>query len=575
MVVTWGSPCGRPRFASGLCGLLTLLLVLLASATGAFAHAQLLASDPADGTVLMAPPEQIVLTFSEPVVPLVFRLSDPSGRVENLPVAGAIVGLEPSATRLVVKLPSGQGLGTHSLTWRVTSADGHPIGGGLLFSVGKATSGDAVRTSAIDPVTAAGLWASRFLAMTGLVIGVGGAGWAALFSGYSRRHDDTGSAVAAKAARRTDVDLLSVVIALSLGIAATPVWIVFQGLDALDVASGGWVSADVWSAGLSATAYGRAALIGAAAMVASLVSLRIGGYRIRLALAAFALVLVGLAASAAGHAATAPQRFATVPAIMLHMMGVTAWIGGLLPLRATLGKSELAPRSEIAALLLFSRLIPFILTVLVGSGLLLAVVQVQTPTNLWTTSYGQVLLAKLAVVALMVVLAAVNRFLWTGAAAKGSPDAMRRLRRSIVAEVVLGTLVLAILGLWRFTPPPRALPSSLEVTLPVVQGREVEELGLMATLSMAPARTGPVRVSAKGLMLDGQPIDPLSVTVELDNPERGIGPFTRPARRGGKGAFEADDVVLPVGGVWRVRVTVLVDDFTSVTLTGQFDVTAP
>ena len=561
MVSTKALPIRCRALASSLVSLLALLLILLASAGAAFAHAQLVASDPADGAVLAVAPEEIVLTFSEPVDPLVFRLSDPTGRVEMLPTAGSASGSD--ATRLVMKLPSGLVPGTHSLSWRVTSADGHPIGGGLLFSVGKASARAPNGVSVADPVTSAGLWASRLLAMTGLVIGVGGAGWAALLFRQRHQHEQTGSG-----------GFPFVALSLWIGIAATPVWIAFQGFDALGEAATGWVSAEVWSAGLTGTAYGRAALVGAAAMVLALVSLRVRHLRLRLGLAGFAFVLAGFATAMAGHAATAPPRFATVPAITLHMLAAMAWIGGLLPLWEALraSKQPSAARDPAgAALLLFSRLIPFVLAVLVTSGLLLCIVQVQTLSNLLATAYGRVLLAKLAIVALLVLLAAANRFLWTRPAAGGSPLALRRLRRSILAEVVLGTLVLAVLGLWRFTPPPRALAFSA----PSVQERQVEQQGLMATLSITPAHTGPVRVSLRDLMFNGQPVDPLSITVELDNPANGIGPFTREARRSEGGALQADGFVLPVAGVWTVRATVLVDDFTSVTMTSRFDIAAP
>ncbi|MCD7109336.1 copper resistance protein CopC/CopD [Rhizobium sp. DKSPLA3] len=549
----------RNRLVSRLVVILTWLLLLLASAGNAFAHAQLVASDPADGAVLEASPHQIVLTFSEPVDPLVFRLSDPAGQVDVLPVAGSGSGV----TRLVVALPAGLVAGTHSLSWRVTSADGHPIGGGLLFSVGRANASGPGRASAIDPLTSAGLWASRLLAMAGLVMGVGGAGWVALFFRERHLRGEAGSLGSARVA-----------LFLWLGIAATPVWIACQGFDALGEAPVAWVPAAVWSAGLAATAYGRAAVIGAAAMVAALVSLRIRHVRLRLGLAGLGFALAALATAAAGHAVTAPPRFATLPAVVLHMLSAMAWIGGLLPLLAALrGSSRPSPVGypDRAALLLFSRLIPLVLSVLVASGLLLAIVQVQTLSNLWATAYGQVLLIKLAIVALLVLLAAANRFLWSRPAAEGSSGALWRLRRSIVAEVVLGTLVLAVLGLWRFTPPPRALASSV----PPVQERQVAEQGLMATLSIAPARTGPVRISLQDLMFDGQSIDPLSITVELDNPVSGVGPFTRAARRGGDGVFQAEGFVLPVGGAWTVRVTVLVDDFTSVTMASRFDIAAP
>ncbi|CZT36088.1 copper resistance CopC/CopD family protein [Rhizobium sp. 9140] len=565
--------CCRPLVFRRV-ALLTLLLLLLGSAGAAFAHAQLVASDPADGAVLAAAPDEIVLTFSEPVDPLVFRLSDPTGQVEILPATGSRSGAASGTTRLVVKLPIGLAVGTHSLSWRVTSADGHPIGGGLLFSIGIASARAPNGASVANPVTSAGLWASRLLAMTGLIIGVGGAGWAALLFRQRHLRGHAGLRASEKGLDRTMGGFPLVALSLCIGIAATPVWIAFQGLDALGEAATGLASAEVWSAGLAATAYGRAAVVGAAAMVLALVSLRVRHLRFRSGLAGVAFVLAGLATAMAGHAATAPPRFATAPAITLHMLAAMTWIGGLLPLWEALcaSKQPSAARDpDMAALLLFSRLIPFVLAVLVASGLLLSIVQVQTLSNLMATAYGWVLLAKLAIVALLILLAAANRFFWTRPAAGGSPDELRRLRRSILAEVVLGTLVLAVLGLWRFTPPPRALA----VSGPSVHERQVEEQGLMAALSITPARTGPVRISLQELMFNGQPVDPLSVTVALDNPANGIGPFTRVARRGEDGAFQAEGLVLPVAGAWTVRVTVLVDDFTSVTMTSRFDIAAP
>jgi len=65
--------------------LLRFLLILagVAAATPVFAHATLIATDPADGAVLTTAPERLTLTFNEPVTPLVLRLVAPDGaRVE-------------------------------------------------------------------------------------------------------------------------------------------------------------------------------------------------------------------------------------------------------------------------------------------------------------------------------------------------------------------------------------------------------------------------------------------------------------------------------------------------------------
>ena len=106
------------------------LLSTLVASTAALAHAGLVKAEPPDGSVLASAPTELRLTFNEPVVPLVVRLILPSGltlaprsvEVENATVV--IAGYPPLAS------------GTHVLSWRVTSADGHPVGGSLMFSVG-------------------------------------------------------------------------------------------------------------------------------------------------------------------------------------------------------------------------------------------------------------------------------------------------------------------------------------------------------------------------------------------------------------------------------------------------------
>ena len=94
----------------------------------ALAHASLVRAEPADGAVLAQPPAVLKLIFNEPVSPLVMRLIGPSGEVITPAVAAenSTVTLTPPPLRQ----------GTHVLSWRVVSADGHPVGGALVFSVG-------------------------------------------------------------------------------------------------------------------------------------------------------------------------------------------------------------------------------------------------------------------------------------------------------------------------------------------------------------------------------------------------------------------------------------------------------
>ncbi|WP_442579804.1 copper resistance CopC/CopD family protein [Mesorhizobium sp. ASY16-5R] len=529
------------RFSAALCAAVFALALSIAPAA---AHAQLIGADPGDGTVLAAAPEKVTLTFSEPARPLVARLIHPDGRAEVLREIGE------KGSVIVLTLPSALETGTHVLSWRVASSDGHPIGGGLVFSVGAPSAGAPVAVEQSDPIVRVGLWSARFLLMLGLVVGIGSVAFNALIgqSGPGR-------------------ESRIVTAALFLGLAATPVLIGFQGLDALGESLGGLARPDVWSAGLWATTYGRSALLAATALFLAYAGGLVRSTRFGLPLAVAALFVVGIAVAGAGHASTAPPRLLTVPAVFLHAVSVVLWIGALLPLAAALARGG-PPASVLIRR--FSSVIPAIVGVLVMSGLLLAAVQVQTIPALWSTGYGRVLLAKLALVAVMLALAVLNRYRLTLPAIAGDAHAARRLKRNIAAEIVLATAVIAVLGLWRFTPPPRAMAEN--PALFEVQEIRAANDGVAATLSIHPPIVGPVRVEIRDLTLDGKPLSPVGVSVDLDKPSYGIGPFSREARGTGEGAYVADGFVLPLDGFWIVRVTVLVSEFRSVPLVEVFDV---
>lgn len=511
------------------------------NAGAAFAHASLIGSDPADGSVPDTVPKSITLRFSEPVRPLVARLIHPGGHTEVLKDIGE------KGDTIVLALPDTLENGTHILSWRVTSSDGHPIGGGLVFSIGAPSASAPPVEPQTDLAVRSGLWAARLVVMLGLIFGVGGTAFSILVAGQPLAREDwpVGGLLLA-------------------GLLATPVLIGFQGLDALGEPVPALLSWDTWSAGLFATSFGRAAVLGATALFLAYAA-RQTGLRIGIVLASLALFVVGLAVASAGHAATAAPTLLTRPALFLHVVTATLWIGALLPLASLFRQTS---SGAVSALKRFSNAIPLIVGVLILSGLALAVVQLRTVAALWTTVYGLVLLAKLTLVGTLLFLAAFNRYRLTKPVLAGSETAARQLRRSILAEVVLGSLIIAVLGLWRFTPPPRTLTAAPAALQEITANKD----GLTAVLSIHPPFTGPVAVEVRDLFLDSKPLEPLSVSIDLDKPSYGIGPFTRPAQKMAAQRYRADGFVLPLEGFWVVRVTVLVSEFRSVTFTDLFDV---
>jgi len=107
---------------------LIALLLALAQSSPALAHASLIRAEPGDGAMLAQAPATLRLTFNEPVSPLVMRLVAPIGDVISPQIAAE------NAT--VTLTPPQLSRGSYVLSWRVISADGHPVGGSLLFSIG-------------------------------------------------------------------------------------------------------------------------------------------------------------------------------------------------------------------------------------------------------------------------------------------------------------------------------------------------------------------------------------------------------------------------------------------------------
>lgn len=132
-------PSTAPRglLAPGPRSVLAMLVVVMLSLTGfglaapvAFAHSDLVSSDPEDGAQLDRAPQEIVLTFSEPLLPDFVRVivTNPDGEIGDLIITGV------DGPTAVAKWPQNLVPGDWTVTYRVVSQDGHPVEGSISFS---------------------------------------------------------------------------------------------------------------------------------------------------------------------------------------------------------------------------------------------------------------------------------------------------------------------------------------------------------------------------------------------------------------------------------------------------------
>jgi len=173
---------------------------------------------------------------------------------------------------------------------------------------------------------------------------------------------------------------------------------------------------------------------------------------------------LGVCASFAwsGHAGATPAMLGVwhLAADALHVAAAGLWLGALGAFIVAVRPASATPASQlVAALAGFAGAGTLAVTVLTVTGLFNAYVLIGpgAAATALTTLYGQLLAIKLGVFAVMLGLAALNRFHLTPAVLTDPERALPRLRRSLGLEATLGAVVLALVAVIGTLAPPAAL----------------------------------------------------------------------------------------------------------------------
>ncbi|MEU6285127.1 copper resistance protein CopC [Streptomyces sp. NPDC047028] len=409
-----------PRLRTLLLLFLAVTGALLAGAAPASAHAALTGSDPAQGVVVDRAPTQVSLTFSEKVAMNddSLRVLDPRGKPAQTGTPANVSG-----TTYAIKLKSGLGKGTYTVTYQVVSADSHPVSGAYTFSIGAPSQTVVSGTApAAGGGTVGWLYAlGRYVSYAGFIVLVGGAAF--VLACWQR-----GSGV--RAVQR-------LVVGGWLALTAATLWLLL--LRGSYTSSG--KLADVFDLDLlgqvlqtksGAALVSRLLLLAAAALF---VAVLFGAYNRReeeaekrdltFGLAVGGVVVAaGLAASwaMAEHASTGLQPGIAMPVDVVHLLAVAGWLGGLTALLVALYRAPAETPVEFAAVRRFSRLAFGCVLALVATGVYQSWRQLGSWSAFTETRYGQLLLVKIGLVALMVGIASVSRR-WTGRLADTSAAA--------------------------------------------------------------------------------------------------------------------------------------------------------
>lgn len=637
-----------PRFGPQLIRLLLVTAVLTVGLFGALAgtasaHAALTGSDPKDGAVVDVAPKDVTLTFSEQIAmgDDSIRVLDPSSK--RVDVAKMQDLSQGGTVRYAVGLKPGLPDGTYTVAWQAVSADSHPVSGAFTFSVGAPS---ATTATVPDQEAGGGLVGTlydtaRYISYAGFILLVGGAAfvlacWQRGASVRPLQRLVVGGWVTLTAAT------------LVLLLLRTP----YTGSGKLgDMFDLGGLS-DVLDTKTGAALVSRLLLLGAAALF---IAVLFGAYAKRVTEAddaddaddagneaagkakadlTFGLSLGGtvVAAGIAGtwalseHASTGIQTGLAMPLDVLHLLAVAAWLGGLVSLLVALYR---APDIERAAVRRFSRIAFTSVVVLAVTGIYQSWRQVGS-WDAWTdTSYGQLLLVKVGLIAVLLGAAWFSRR-WTGLLGEGAKTAeadaeadaeaeeevteadtaadperaaqlarqqaalatarkkrsrdadteRSGLRRSVLTEVCIALVVLAVTTALTGTEPGRT------------QEKEVSRTG---TEAAAPAPARPVNLTepfdtggtkGKGTLRltidpaspgsnvmhvwidgpDGKPMDVPEVKVAYTLKSEQIGPLPVVPERLAPGHWSAGNIQIPMPGDWSLQVTVRTSDIDQTTI---------
>jgi len=526
-----------------------------------WAHAVLLETSPQDGARLDVAPREAWLRFNEPVNPVAVRVLDAGGEAVTVPDAIASDG-----ETLRIALPDDLKEGSYIISYRVTSGDGHPVAGSIVFGVGTAAGIATPDATALNGVAIAAV-VVRALHYAALLATAGGGLFIILVLG-----------------RRNPVrDRLTPVLCLSAAVAALTAMlgIGLAGANLQGTSVNSLLAAGVWQTGL-ATSVGIAGFIALCGLLASVIGLALKG-RAGTANLLIGALLASASLATTGHAATAPPEWLSRPLVFVHGLMGAYWVGALWPLIVVLRTMPTAESVDMVRR--FSRFAVAGVIVLVIAGVALSFIQLGGPGALVTTSYGWVWLVKVSLVIVLLVLAAINRQRLTPALAEGGPASRRDLDRSIRAELGVAAGIILATASFGLTPPPRALliqedameahhhdhGSKAAETLEGAHGyATVVTVGEhTAVIEIDPAHSGRNQVKVHLTGPGSSVLTPLEVTIDLAHPEAGVEPINRTLRVSAQGTATSN-VDLPLAGYWTLALNVLVSDFEKVVFRTEF-----
>lgn len=414
-------------FAQATALSLVAVILLAALAPPASAHAFLVSQDPGPGSRLHAPPPNIRMVFSERLEQAYSyaHVRDGSGTRVDLD-GGRVPTGEPNV--LIVGLPALPN-GTYLVEWATLSVDTHSASGNYSFGIGQAASHEQGAGSALAH-------AHGFLGTILFFVGLLSLPGILLVTHLTK----------ADGARRREMHAYAAAMAVLGAVGACFIYLAA----AEPTGSFGGYLTETRSGPLVAT--GLTALAGAAAILIRTVTAP-RTWHVKAALALAAVAILCRAATSHGAARTSGALVGGA-ADAIHLAAASIWVGGVVGLALWMPK-----RTADEAAVAVARFSPWAMgavAVLIVAGVASASMHLRGPSDLWSTFYGGLLVAKIALAVLLVGLGWFNRSR-NGPGLVAGNVSVKRLRRTIAFEASLMFIVVLLTVILTASVPPGQL----------------------------------------------------------------------------------------------------------------------
>jgi copper transport protein len=538
--------------------LLAVLLLYSAWAVSpAYAHALLLRSNPAANAVLAEAPAQIELFFSETVEPSLSTISvfDSSGKAVDL----GDVRVDPNdPTRMTVSVGSLPD-GVYTVAWKAISAtDGHLTSGSFPFAIGNgsvaAMAGQTAKTNAQLPASAL---ISKWLLLAGLALLVGQFSFIALVWKPTLR--------TAEGQLTADMQEPPVWALISkIALMALLVGLALNLLSEAGQATGNelaWPWAPETSRVGIDTRLGVIWLIrlGLALIYVWLLKSRPSSWKPWAGFGTGLALLLSISLTA--HAAT--EAHPTIPVLSdwVHMIGMSFWLGGLAYLFTGLREIRdlegvLKTRLTSISIERFSLMALVSVAAIGVTGLYAAYLRVGTLQALYTSIYGEALLLKQVFVVSLLALAAFNllvispRLKKARLAGASETAVVAHFGKMVLAEIILGSLLLLSVSLLTYLPPAKITPPSFDLN------GSVSADDLHISINISPGTVGQNTFTVK-LTSNGQPVETVKETLLRFTPgQQNVSPSEAQLLGQGNGTYTTKGSYLSLPGNWQVQVVV-------------------